>query len=499
MSDDPAGRAAFEAFGIKYLYPYQRLIIANVLEAVAASERGAADSEDESAFGKQIVLLPTGAGKSLCFQTPALLLRGVTLVVYPLLALMADQARRMEAGGIPCAVLRGGQSASERQAELQKVRDGAKIILTNPETLAAPGVLAELKKFRILHIAIDEAHCVSEWGDTFRPTYLELGRIVRTLSAPAVTAFTATASPETLERIADILFDGSAHIVRSESDRPNIRYYVKKAAAKTQAVLHLAAERPQPMIVFCGTRRRAEDTARDLNLCFGGGTARFYHAGLEKTEKQAVESWFFAEKTGILCATCAYGMGIDKPNIRTVVHLDVPETPEAYIQEAGRGGRDGQPADAILLWNREDAARFSRFPAGSRRAAMRTFALTRECRRQTLLDALGAEKAFCSGCDLCNARRGLPDMLERVPDDEEQVFRFIARRKKMYTAETIAEPAVKLLNRESRRTLGLHIWNREALAAVVKQLLASGRVKTCTGLWRGRLTVKKKYRCENKK
>ena len=493
---DPAGRAAFEAFGIRYLYPYQRLVIANVLEAVQAAHHAGgadgADTEDGGAGGNQIVLLPTGAGKSLCFQVPALLLAGVTLVVYPLLALMADQLRRMKEGGIPCAVLRGGQTPEERRAEFQKIRDGAKIVLTNPETLCAPGIVEELKQLRIQHIAIDEAHCVSEWGDTFRPAYRELGRIVRALNAPAATAFTATASPEALQRIADILFEGGAHIVRSESDRPNIRYYVRNAAAKKQAVLYLAAHCLQSMIIFCRTRKRAEDTARDLNLCFGAETARFYHAGLEKAEKQSVEAWFFARKTGILCATCAYGMGVDKPDIRTVVHLDAPETPEAYIQEAGRGGRDGKAADAILLWNHEDDARFSRFPAESRHAAMHAFARTTDCRRQVLLDALGAENAYCSGCDLCNARRGIPDAPIYAPDDAERVYRLIARCKKRYTATTIEEPALKLLNAESALKLGRRIWNGDALSSIIQQLLAAGSIKTCTGLWRGRLSVGKK-------
>ena len=227
--DDPAVLAAMESFGIKYLFPWQRLVIANIMDA--------ASGENQEVLGNQIVLLPTGAGKSMCFQVPAMLLSGPTLVIYPLLALMTDQQRRMEEGGIKCVVFRGGQSAEERENSFKMIEEGAKIIIANPEVLSSPALLERLKACGIQHVAIDEAHCVSEWGDSFRPAYLELGRILKELAVPVVTAFTATASPEVLSRVAEVLFEGSAHIVRSESDRPNIHYYVRSAPAKKTAAL----------------------------------------------------------------------------------------------------------------------------------------------------------------------------------------------------------------------------------------------------------------------
>ena len=288
---DEIAAAAFDVFGIKYIYPWQRLAIENIIDAVRYGQAEESVCENDGSdypHGNQIILLPTGAGKSLCFQLPSLFFDGATVVIYPLLALMSDQERRIKDAGIECAVLRGGQTEKERADIFQKIENGAKIIITNPETFTEPGVLAVLKKCRIQHIAIDEAHCVSEWGDSFRPAYRELGKAVKELAAPAVSAFTATASPEVLARISEILFDGAAHIVRSESDRPNIHYYVKKVFAKKQAVLQLAASECRPMIIFCGRRSTAEETARDINLCFGSGTAHFYHAGLERAEFYAL-------------------------------------------------------------------------------------------------------------------------------------------------------------------------------------------------------------------
>lgn len=487
---DKIAAAAFNEFGINYIYPWQRLVIENIVDAVRYGQHKDSfckEDDDDYPHGNQIILLPTGAGKSLCFQLPSLFFDGATLVIYPLLALMSDQERRMKEAGIECAVLRGGQSAKERADIFLQIKSGAKIIITNPETFTEPGVLASLKECGILHIAIDEAHCVSEWGDTFRPAYGELGKAVRELAVPAVSAFTATASPEVLSRIADILFGGNAHIVRSESDRPNIHYYVRKVFAKKQAVLQLAKSECRPMIIFCGKRNTAEETARDINLCFGKETARFYHAGLERAEKDETEQWFFNAKEGILCATCAYGMGIDKRNIRTVIHLDAPSTVESYVQEAGRGGRDGDTANAILLWNQKDSLHFSQFDKNSRYFAMRIFAETTACRRQTLLDALGAEQAVCDGCDLCDARKGIKTPSENLIADYSIVLKLVKRKNKFYTKETLEKDAVKLLNAESRRILGLNIWNHKSFESIFSQLISDSKLKIAKHLWKGRI------------
>ena len=508
--DDPAALAALKSFGIKYLYPWQRLVIANIMDA----------SENPDEKTNQIVLLPTGAGKSLCFQIPAMLLNGPTLVIYPLLALMNDQYRRMKDGGLNAVIFKGGQTATEWEENFLQLKKGAKIIIANPEILMDEGLLKRLSEYSISHAAIDEAHCVSEWGDSFRPSYLELGRILKTLNIPVVTAFTATASPEVLERISEVLFDGNAHIVRSESDRPNIHYYVKKVSCKKNAVLSLAATEKRPMIVFCGTRGKAEDMSRELNMAYGKETSRFYHAGLDREEKDKIEKWFFENTNAVLCATCAYGMGVDKKDIHTVVHLEPSETAEAYIQEAGRGGRDGSIANAILLWNADDRKKFAGFTKGSRKAAIREFAETTSCRRQVLLDALGAEQAVCDGCDICDSKKTMPQksrysektVLQRginfyksakkhfaysampashIPNDEEIALNLIKFGEKYFTKESFSKFYTELLNRLTLPLTGVKIWNHENAEYILGQLISEGKVRICSWPWKGRLSTLK--------
>ena len=496
-SDDFVTQTAYEKFGIKYLYPWQRLVVANILEAYEYQKNKENYEEikaDDDSFckGRQIVLLPTGAGKSLCFQLPALILDGPTMVIYPLLALMSDQQRRMEEGSLRSVMFRGGQSEEERRENFEKIKAGAQIILANPEVLQSDSLLEELKAVGIRHIAIDEAHCTSEWGDTFRPAYLGLGKVIKTLNPPMITAFTATASPSVLSRVAEILFDGQAHIVRSDSDRQNIHYFVKYAAVKKKEALFLAATEARPMIIFCGTRGKTEDMAQELNVCFGSGTARFYHAGMEKAEKDDVEKWFYNSKNGVLCATCAYGMGVDKKDIKTVVHIVASPTAEAYIQEAGRGGRDGSVAKAILIWSLEDSLNYSVFAAGSREAAMRDFAETKDCRRQVLLDALGAEKAVCSGCDLCNDRVN-PPKKSRL-SDWELTYKIIKKARNYYSEDDIETELFDRLNRQARKSIGLNVWTHQDTVEIVKQLKDSGKVEMDNFLWKGRLRVRKEGR-----
>ena len=482
--DDPVAKAAYVNFGIRYMFPWQRLVVANIMEAYEnlKGEQTLETQDDSFCKGRQIVLLPTGAGKSLCFQVPALLLDGPTLVIYPLLALMTDQQRRMEEGSLRSVMFRGGQSDQERETNFRKIREGAKIIIANPEVLQSKSLVRQLKEVGICHVAIDEAHCVSEWGDSFRPSYLGLGEVLKELAVPVITAFTATASPPVLSRVAEILFDGQAHIVRSESDRPNIHYYVRKAAVKKKEALYLAATEQRPMIIFCGTRGKSEDMARELNFCFGNGTAQFYHAGLEKEEKEEIEKWFYNSRDGILCATCAYGMGVDKKDIKTVVHLEASATAEAYIQEAGRGGRDGSVAKAILLWSLQDSMDYSVYKAGSREAALRDFAETLSCRRQVLLDALGAEQAVCSGCDVCEG-------IKYEACDWERAWQLIKKNRNFYSKDEAQEEHSWLMNNVFRKTLGLNVWNHNDSVEVFSQLIKSGRLKTGGILWKGRLKI----------
>ncbi len=520
-ADDPVLSVAKNVFGVSHLYPWQRLVIGNILDAAAdmaagvfglsdnftqAQEGGGssslADSSDVFCMGRQIVLLPTGAGKSMCFLLPAVMLSGPTLIFYPLLALMADQKRRLEQNGIECAVFRGGQSEEEREENFKRLSAGAKIILANPEVLQSERLLQRIKAAKISHIAIDEAHCVAEWGDTFRPAYLTLGKIIETLAVPLVTAFTATASPTVLERVSQVLFGGSCHVVRGESDRPNIHYSVQYAWAKKKAACRLAATEQKPMLIFCGTRAKAEDMARELCECVGSDKVRFYHAGLSREEKTAVEKWFFPKTDAILCCTCAFGMGVDKPDVRTVVHLEPSATAESYIQEAGRGGRDKKVSKAILLWSREDLFNWQKYPASSRERVILRFAQSKSCRRQVLLDALGGEKAICSGCDICDSQAAARNLGRekkiswKAPSvfdaqDARLVHKLIRKNQNYYSREKVVKLAMEKLNAIDRKVFGLNVWDSSDIDLILEQLEKSGSVYNAGFLWENAMAALK--------
>jgi len=454
ISPDILSAAAQQIFGLSYLYPYQRLVITNILEGAqragislmgppelmrafqenpeqaqgaeidpeAQEPPGARGSEAQDgieeragAYQHQIVVLPTGAGKSLCFLLPALLMERPTLVLYPLLALMEDQRRRLEARGIQPLILRGGQTPEERHHIWDRLREhrAGTILIANPEVLCTPSVWEHLPGLTIGQVVVDEAHCVSEWGESFRPSYLEVGNIIQQCKAPLVTAFTATASPPVLEKIRHYIFpEGEAHTILANPDRPNISYQCQGAVLKDLAVRDILRSVERPAIVFCGSRTRTWKLAHYLAFYYGYERVRFYHAGLEKEEKKAIEEWFFASQEGILVATCAYGMGVDKSNIRTVIHRDIPPSVEAYLQEAGRAGRDGKPSTAILVWGPEDElGRGRRTDAYHFQRYQELFAYGRSadrCRREQLLAFLGHEGTSCvpgpTACDVCQGK-----------------------------------------------------------------------------------------------
>ena len=483
--DDEITLAVRNSFGIRYLFAWQRIVIANIMDSACGQLNKESDSlEPELYTGRQIVLLPTGAGKSLCFLTPALLLDGPTLVIYPLLALMADQERRMKEGCLKSVVFRGGQSFQERQeAFLQIKNKSAKIILANPEVLQNEALLNQLAQCNIQHIAIDEAHCVSEWGDSFRPAYLTLGHVIETLACKTVTAFTATASPVILERVSEVLFGGKVHVVQSDSDRPNIHYKVINAYNKKRAAIKLALTEEKPMLIFCGTRKNSEDMARELITLVGKDKVRFYHAGMTKEEKNAAESWFFDKTDAILCATCAYGMGVDKKNIRTVLHEQASPTVESYIQEAGRGARDGKTAEAILLWSYDDQKAAEKLPENSRQKAVARFAQSSTCRRQVLLDALGAEQAVCEGCDVCQRAGPAP-----FAEDAAFVLNYVRSHRKQFSVDQLSANIIALLNERDKNLAGFHIWEHSDVEEIIRQLLQARYIKKCAFPWKGKIT-----------
>ncbi|MBP5357626.1 MAG: ATP-dependent DNA helicase RecQ [Treponema sp.] len=469
VEKDYVTEAAKNAFGISYLYPWQRIVISNILEPNADNNR-------------QIVLLPTGAGKSLCFLTPALLLRGPTLVIYPLLALMADQKRRMVDGSLKCVEFRGGQSPEEREENFAGIRQGAQIIIANPEVLQSQTLVERLSQCNIQHIAIDEAHCVSEWGDSFRPSYLALGKIIDRINPPVVTAFTATASPPVLSRISEVLFHGKSHVVKSEFDRPNIHYYVRNAYAKKREAFRLAVTEQKPLIIFCGTRAKSEDMARELSEYMGHDKVRFYHAGLEREEKTTVEKWFYDKTDAVLCCTVAFGMGVDKKDIHTVIHLEPSNNAENYLQESGRAARDGSIGKGILLWSPGDSVHFSRYKEGSRERVMKEFAEAHTCRRQILLDALAGEQAACDGCDVCLNKKEAD-----FAWDAELALKYIRHHRKMFDLRELSDKLLDLFNRHDEKEFGMHIWEASDIEQILHQLKRKRLIRTCLWPWFGKV------------
>lgn len=477
---NPLDELAQRVLGVRYLFPYQKLVVANALEG-----------------RDQIVILPTGAGKSLCFQLPSQLLSGATIVVLPLLALIADQLRRLEASGTPCGCLRGGQGHEERAALWERVRRReVKLLLATPEALLAPSVLGALARLPIAQLVVDEAHCVSEWGETFRPSYLELSRAAE--GVPLLTAFTATASPFVLERIRALLFAGrEVTTVIANPDRPNISYTVLATLSKEHELVRLARAVERPALVFCRSRVGAELAARRLRSRLHDERIFFYHAGLSREEKQGVERWFFDSRDGILTATCAYGLGIDKSGIRTVIHRDLPPSVEAFLQESGRAGRDMNPSSSYLLVSEEDSVHEQRIEdpiARSRYLTLLAFAMEPcRCRRESLLRLLGAEPEVCFGCDVCRGS------VRSEPPGERELLAFVSANRRRHTVveASMALGGGRSYEADRRGLTGrigfgrLRDWHREEIEEAVENLLRRGALRVSRrGPWKGRLTMR---------
>ncbi len=401
---------ARERFGYDSLLPGQEQAMRTVLEG-----------------RDTLAIMPTGSGKSAIYQIPALLLDGPTVVVSPLIALQRDQVEALEETGVTDAAQANSTlSATERSEAFERLDSGElEFLFLAPEQFSNEETMARVREAQPSLFVVDEAHCISAWGHDFRPDYLNLGAVADELGRPPILALTATASPLVRDEIMARLSMKDPEVVVRGFDRPNIRLEVRRFAdenAKRSALLECVSEAKKPGIVYVSTRRAGEDLAGELWK--QGVGAVYYHGGMSRSEREEAQAAFMENAFEVVVATTAFGMGIDKPDVRFVFHYDIPDSVDSLYQEIGRAGRDDEPADAVLFYRSEDLGirRFFAASGGSGEEAeqrkmldqsrldmMRAYAETQDCRRQFLLNYFG--EAFddpCDRCDNCEAGTVVP-------------------------------------------------------------------------------------------
>jgi ATP-dependent DNA helicase RecQ len=360
-----------------------------------------------------LAVMPTGSGKSLCFQLPPLAREGLTLVVSPLIALMRDQVAQLRELGVSAAALNSASDGNERQRIFSALENRSlRLLYVAPERLTRDDTLEMLSRLPIDLFAIDEAHCVSQWGHDFRPEYLRLREVAQILGRPQTIAVTATADAPTRQDIVERLFHRTPRVFVRSFDRPNLFLAMRpKTNATRQLAERLEQHRGESGIIYCASRKRTEELAREFSIT--GRRALPYHAGLEHNVRSHNQDSFLQEDGVVMCATIAFGMGVDKPDVRFVFHADMPSSIESYYQEIGRAGRDGLPADTFTLYGAGDIELRRRQIAESNspdeRKRVETSKLddlvalceSARCRRQVLLGMFGEESGACGHCDVC--------------------------------------------------------------------------------------------------
>ncbi|MGP8309129.1 ATP-dependent DNA helicase RecQ [Vibrio sp. YIC-376] len=360
-----------------------------------------------------LVIMPTGGGKSLCYQIPALVRSGITLVISPLISLMKDQVDQLKANGVAAECVNSTMSREELLSVYNRMHNGQlKLIYVSPERVLMRDFIERLESLPLAMIAVDEAHCISQWGHDFRPEYASLGQLKQHFSHVPFMALTATADDATRRDILERLSLQEPQVYLGSFDRPNIRYnLVEKHKPISQIIRYLDTQKGNCGIIYCGSRKKVEMVTE--KLCNNHIRAAGYHAGMDADERAYVQEAFQRDDIQIVVATVAFGMGINKPNVRFVVHFDIPRNIESYYQETGRAGRDGLPAEAMMLYDPTDISWLRRMldekddgpqkqVESHKLNAMSAFAEAQTCRRQVLLNYFGEYREKpCGNCDIC--------------------------------------------------------------------------------------------------
>ncbi len=443
-----------------------------------------------------LAVMPTGSGKSMCYQLPALIGEGLTIVVSPLIALMRDQVQQMQALGVAAATLNSQNAAPENAQARRALRAGElRLLYVSPERLLMDGLIEELREQMLARLAIDEAHCVSEWGHDFRPVYRELGRAARALGGVQAIAFTATADKATRADIAQRLFDRPPKIFLHSFDRPNLELnFALKQQPRRQLLKFLAKRKGESGVVYCASRKTTEQLAE--YFASEGHDAVPYHAGLDNALRIRNQDRFLREDGVVAVATIAFGMGVNKPDVRFVAHADMPSSVESYYQEIGRAGRDGLPADTLTLYSLDDMAFRRRqidekeLPPERRRvehdrfSALVNLCESPRCRRQTLLAYFDEAAPPCGRCDYCLGRIAVRD----GTIEAQKVLSAAARTGQRFGAGYLADiltgeasAAVLRNGHQTIKTFGVgKEHSKKEWAGIVRQLFAAGALESAS-------------------